>query len=82
MSQQPIRFDDGEAYERGMGIWSQPSPVRQPVGSKRSRACASSFGGGLPGRMPSNNGERQFDIVKAFTVKCCRAHGGSRPADC
>ncbi len=23
MTQQPIRFDDGEAYERGMGIWSQ-----------------------------------------------------------
>ena len=23
MSQQPIRFDDGAAYERGMGIWSR-----------------------------------------------------------
>jgi SAM-dependent methyltransferase len=23
MAQQPIRFDDGEAYERGMGIWSR-----------------------------------------------------------
>ena len=23
MTQQPIRFDDGEAYERAMGIWSQ-----------------------------------------------------------
>lgn len=23
MTQQPIRFDDGEAYERGMGVWSQ-----------------------------------------------------------
>jgi len=23
MAQQPIRFDDGEAYERGMGRWSQ-----------------------------------------------------------
>ncbi len=23
MSQQPIRFDDGAAYERGMGVWSQ-----------------------------------------------------------
>ena len=23
MSQQPIRFDDGEAYERAMGIWSR-----------------------------------------------------------
>jgi ubiquinone/menaquinone biosynthesis C-methylase UbiE len=23
MAQQPIRFDDGAAYERGMGVWSQ-----------------------------------------------------------
>ncbi len=23
MAQQPIRFDDAEAYERGMGSWSQ-----------------------------------------------------------
>ena len=23
MAQQPIRFDDGEAYERWMGVWSQ-----------------------------------------------------------
>ena len=23
MAQQPIRFDDGAAYERGMGPWSQ-----------------------------------------------------------
>jgi hypothetical protein len=23
MAQQPIRFDDGAGYERGMGIWSQ-----------------------------------------------------------
>jgi SAM-dependent methyltransferase len=23
MAQQPIRFDDGEAYERGMAVWSQ-----------------------------------------------------------
>ena len=23
MAQQPIRFDDGDAYERGMGAWSR-----------------------------------------------------------
>ena len=23
MTQQPIRFDDGAAYDRGMGVWSQ-----------------------------------------------------------
>ena len=23
MAQQPIRFDDGAAYDRGMGVWSQ-----------------------------------------------------------
>ncbi len=23
MTLQPIRFDDGEAYERGMGVWSR-----------------------------------------------------------
>jgi hypothetical protein len=40
MADQPIRFDDGAAYERMMGAWSRPTPSKAACRSAEAHVLA------------------------------------------